>query len=75
MIIVTMPVSQSGPCGEGAETKQVDPPRSVAKQMRKCGLPRPRTFGGRLDVEHAIGSVSRWLGTTGRCLATSGTGS
>ena len=56
---------QSGPCGEGAETEQLDPPRAVAKQMRKHGLPRPRTFGGRLDVEHAVGPVSRWMGEGG----------
>lgn len=56
---------QSGPCGEGAATEQLDPPRAVAKQMRKHGLPRPRTFGGRLDVEHAIGPVSRWMGESG----------
>ena len=56
---------QSGPCGEDAATEQLDPPRAVAKQMRKHGLPRPRTFGGRLDVEHAIGPVSRWAGAAG----------
>jgi hypothetical protein len=33
----------------------------VAKQMRKHGLPQPRTFGGRLDVEDATGAVSRWM--------------
>ena len=42
---------QSGPCGPGAETEQLDPPKSVAKQMKKHGLPRPRTFGGRLDPD------------------------
>jgi menaquinone-dependent protoporphyrinogen oxidase len=56
---------QSGPCGPGAETEQLDPPKGVAKQMRKHGLPRPRTFGGRLDVEHAVGPVSRWMGEKG----------
>jgi menaquinone-dependent protoporphyrinogen oxidase len=56
---------QSGPCGEGAATEQLDPPRAVAKQMKKHGFPKPRTFGGRLDVEHAIGPVSRWMGQDG----------
>jgi menaquinone-dependent protoporphyrinogen oxidase len=56
---------QSGPCGPGAESEQLDPPKTVARQMRKHGLPRPRTFGGRLDVEHAIGPVSRWMGEKG----------
>jgi menaquinone-dependent protoporphyrinogen oxidase len=56
---------QSGPCGDGAATEQLDPPRAVAKQMKKHGLPKPRTFGGRLDVEHAIGPVSRWMGKDG----------
>ena len=56
---------QSGPCGPGAETEQLDPPRAVAKQLRKHGLPRPHTFGGRLDVEHAIGPVSRWMAADG----------
>ena len=56
---------QSGPCGPGAETEQVDPPKSVAKQMRKHGLTRPQTFGVRLDVEHAVGPVSRWMGEKG----------
>jgi menaquinone-dependent protoporphyrinogen oxidase len=56
---------QSGPCGPGAESEQLDPPKGVAKQMSKHGLPRPRTFGGRLDVEHAIGPVSRWMGEKG----------
>ena len=56
---------QSGPCGEGAATEQLDPPRAVAKQMKKHRLPRPRTFGGRLDADHAIGPVSRWMGRDG----------
>jgi menaquinone-dependent protoporphyrinogen oxidase len=56
---------QSGPCGPGAETEQLDPPKAVARQMRKHGLPRPRTFGGRLDVEHATGPVSLWMGAEG----------
>ena len=56
---------QSGPCGEGAESEQLDPPKAVARQMREHGLPRPRTFGGRLDVEHATGPVSRWMGENG----------
>ena len=56
---------QSGPCGEGAETEQLDPPRAVAKQMKKHGLRSPRTFGGRLDVEHATGPLSRWMGKDG----------
>jgi menaquinone-dependent protoporphyrinogen oxidase len=56
---------QSGPCGPGAEDEQLDPPKAVAKQMRKHGLPQPRTFGGRLDVQHAVGPVSRWMGDDG----------
>ena len=52
---------RSGPCGEGAATAQLDPRRAVAEQMKKHRLPRPRTFGGRLDVDHAIGPVSRWM--------------
>jgi menaquinone-dependent protoporphyrinogen oxidase len=56
---------QSGPCGPGAETEQLDPPKHVAKQMSKHGLPRPRTFGGRLDTEHANGLVSQWMAEKG----------
>ena len=56
---------QSGPCGPGAETEQLDPPKSVAKQMKKHGLPRPRTFGGRLDPDHATGPVSHWMAAGG----------
>ena len=29
------------------------------------GLPAPVTFGGRLDLEHATGPVSRWMGAEG----------
>jgi menaquinone-dependent protoporphyrinogen oxidase len=56
---------QSGPCGPGAETEQLDPPKHVAKQMSKHGLPRPRTFGGRLEAEHATGRVSQWMAGKG----------
>ena len=50
----------------------------AAKERRRTGarakgcrravrydLPAPVTFGGRLDIEHATGPVSRWMGADG----------
>jgi menaquinone-dependent protoporphyrinogen oxidase len=55
----------SGPCGEGARDEQVQAPKAVERVLVPLGLPAPVTFGGRLDLEHAIGPVSRWMGAKG----------
>jgi menaquinone-dependent protoporphyrinogen oxidase len=55
----------SGPCGEGARDEQVQAPKAVGRVIRPLGLSAPVTFGGRLDLDHAIGPVSRWMGAGG----------
>ena len=55
----------SGPCGEGASEEQVRAPKAVARVIAAHGLSEPATFGGRLDVDHAIGPVSRWMSAEG----------
>jgi len=55
----------SGPCGEGARDEQVQAPKAVERVIVTLGLSAPVTFGGRLDLEHAIGPVSRWMGAEG----------
>jgi menaquinone-dependent protoporphyrinogen oxidase len=55
----------SGPCGEGAREEQVPVPKAVARAIAAHGLPGPVTFGGRLDIDHAIGPVSRWMSAEG----------
>jgi hypothetical protein len=55
----------SGPCGEGARDEQVHAPKAVERVIGPLGLPAPVTFGGRLDLDHAIGPVSRWMGAEG----------
>jgi menaquinone-dependent protoporphyrinogen oxidase len=55
----------SGPCGEGAREEQVQAPKAVERVIGSLGLPAPVTFGGRIDVEHATGPVSRWMGAEG----------
>jgi menaquinone-dependent protoporphyrinogen oxidase len=55
----------SGPCGEGARDEQVQAPKAVERVIVPLGLPAPITFGGRLDLEHAVGPVSRWMSTEG----------
>jgi menaquinone-dependent protoporphyrinogen oxidase len=55
----------SGPCGEGARDEQVQAPKAVERVIVPLGLSAPVTFGGRLDVEHATGPVSRWMGAEG----------
>jgi menaquinone-dependent protoporphyrinogen oxidase len=55
----------SGPCGEGSREEQVPAPKAVARAMAAHGLPGPVTFGGRLDIDHAIGPVSRWMSAEG----------
>ncbi len=56
---------QSGPCGEGARSEQVSPPRAVARIIGRRGLLAPVTFGGRLDAEHATGRLSPWMAAEG----------
>ena len=56
---------QSGPCGEGAREEQVPAPKAIARVVARRGLPAPVTFGGRLDTEHAIGPLSRWMAAEG----------
>jgi menaquinone-dependent protoporphyrinogen oxidase len=56
---------QSGPCGEGAREEQVPAPKAIARVIARRGLADPVTFGGRLDTEHAIGPLSRWMGAAG----------
>jgi menaquinone-dependent protoporphyrinogen oxidase len=55
----------SGPCGEGARDEQVRPPMAVKRVMGPIGLSAPVTFGGRLDLAHATGPVSRWMAADG----------
>jgi menaquinone-dependent protoporphyrinogen oxidase len=55
----------SGPCGEGAGDEQVRAPKVVERVIVPLGLSAPVTFGGRLDLEHATGPVSRWMGAKG----------
>ena len=55
----------SGPCGEGARDEQVQAPKPVKRIVARHGLPAPVTFGGRLDIDHAIGPVSRWMSAEG----------
>jgi menaquinone-dependent protoporphyrinogen oxidase len=55
----------SGPCGEGARDEQVQAPKAVERVVVSLGLTAPVTFGGRLDIDHAIGPVSRWMGAKG----------
>ena len=55
----------SGPCGEGAREEQVPAPKAVARATAAHGLPGPVTFGGRLDIDHALGTVSRWMSAEG----------
>jgi menaquinone-dependent protoporphyrinogen oxidase len=55
----------SGPCGEGARDEQVQAPKAVERVIGPLGLSAPVTFGGRLDLDHAIGPVSRWMGAEG----------
>jgi menaquinone-dependent protoporphyrinogen oxidase len=55
----------SGPCGEGARDEHVQAPRAVKRVIARHGLSAPVTFGGRLDVDHATGPVSRWMSAEG----------
>ena len=55
----------SGPCGEGAGEEQVPAPKAVERVIARHGLSGPVTFGGRLDIDHAIGPVSRWMSAEG----------
>jgi len=55
----------SGPCGEGARDEEVQAPKAVQRVIAPLGLSAPVTFGGRLDVDHAIGPVSRWMSAAG----------
>ena len=55
----------SGPCGEGARDEQVQAPKAVERVIVPLGLSAPVTFGGRLDLDQAIGPVSRWMGAEG----------
>jgi menaquinone-dependent protoporphyrinogen oxidase len=55
----------SGPCGEGASDEQVQPPKAVKRIVARHELPTPVTFGGRLDIDHATGPVSRWMSAEG----------
>lgn len=55
----------SGPCGEGAVDEQVPAPKAVGRITVRHGLPAPVTFGGRLDIDHAAGPVSRWMSAEG----------
>lgn len=54
---------QSGPCGEGASTEQVEPPRKVLRYADKIGADHPVTFGGRLDPETATGFIAKRMAT------------
>jgi menaquinone-dependent protoporphyrinogen oxidase len=55
----------SGPCGEGARDEQVPAPKAAERVIGRFALSAPVTFGGRLDVEHAVGPLSRWMGAEG----------
>lgn len=55
---------QSGPVGEGAEDEQIPTPHKVLKRIRRLGIERPVTFGGRLDRSTATDPLAHWL-TTG----------
>jgi menaquinone-dependent protoporphyrinogen oxidase len=61
--LVSRPVwlFQSGPCGEGARTEQIEVQRKVAKLAARIGCAPPVTFGGRLTRESATGPISRWM--------------
>jgi menaquinone-dependent protoporphyrinogen oxidase len=55
----------SGPCGEGATEEQVQAPKAVSRVVAAQALAGPVTFGGRLDIDHAIGPLSRWMSAEG----------
>jgi len=54
---------QSGPCGDGALTQQVAPPKKVLRYADKIGTAPPVTFGGRLDPATATGFIARKMAT------------
>jgi menaquinone-dependent protoporphyrinogen oxidase len=43
----------------------VPAPKAVERVTARHGLFGPVTFGGRLDIDHAIGPVSRWMSAEG----------
>jgi menaquinone-dependent protoporphyrinogen oxidase len=45
--------------------EQVPAPKAVERVIIPLELSAPVTFGGRLDLDHAIGPVSRWMGAEG----------
>ncbi|MBO0872040.1 MAG: flavodoxin [Pseudonocardia sp.] len=52
---------QTGPCGPRGGTPSAPVPFEVRRVVERIDAAAPVTFGGRLDREHAVGPLTRWV--------------